>query len=834
LPGEAIEVKNVFSDRRRRSLWFRWSLTSKLFFSYAAVLAALAILFSSSYGLIVLKRVRLMAAEQSERAVLSLTKALVEEGREEHRSTLRTHAESAARVAQEVRRSVESGEASEAEARQRVIDFLDQTDIGREGYFYVIDSGGNVVYHPSESLIGTNQLGYEFVRRQTRRKAGFFDYAWQNPEDPGPRKKIAYMAYFSGWDWIITATDYEEGLLSRVATEGIENLLESYETTSGGAAYVVDSNGSLLYDSLHGSRWSRAVSKNVDASAEGVRLLEHEVGRTLTYLAWSPLPGYNASAAVVYSGDHLTEAFAVFFPYLAAAIAAALLLLLLLSKLMASMVTAPIRRITARFVSQTEEEAEGELTGTDDLTRLVLRLLRTSVRLEHEQKHREEAQSRLAYLASHDSLTGLPNRTSLSDRLNRTVQACRRRNLRAAVLFLDIDNFKDINDSYGHPVGDELLKQLADALNARLRGEDLVARFGGDEFVMVLPFIKDEMQVVDVVRRLMTSIRRPITVMDRSVRPSASIGVAIYPENGEDPGELLQNADAAMYEAKRSGRATYRFHDPEMNQIARSRLALQDDVRRGLQIGEFELHWQPIVTAHGLELVRAEALLRWNRNGRLIGPGEFMPMVENSPIAGELGQWVARTTAQSIGALHTRLPEEFSVSINVAPSEITETRFVQRLVEDLREREDAFGRVHVEITESAAIHDIATAKEVLADLREAGIQVHLDDFGEGYASLRYLREFGFDSVKLDRSFLRGVPASARACSLVRGFVELAHGMGLEVTMEGVETGEQLSFLRELGADYLQGFYIGRPTPVGSFMERIRTEVASSLFRSDFR
>jgi EAL domain-containing protein (putative c-di-GMP-specific phosphodiesterase class I) len=209
-------------------------------------------------------------------------------------------------------------------------------------------------------------------------------------------------------------------------------------------------------------------------------------------------------------------------------------------------------------------------------------------------------------------------------------------------------------------------------------------------------------------------------------------------------------------------------------------------------------------------------------------------MVENSPIAGELGQWVARTTAQSIGALHTRLPEEFSVSINVAPSEITETRFVQRLVEDLREREDAFGRVHVEITESAAIHDIATAKEVLADLREAGIQVHLDDFGEGYASLRYLREFGFDSVKLDRSFLRGVPASARACSLVRGFVELAHGMGLEVTMEGVETGEQLSFLRELGADYLQGFYIGRPTPVGSFMERIRTEVASSLFRSDFR
>lgn len=824
----------MFSSRRRRALWFRWSLSSKLFFSYAAVLAALAILFSSSYGFIVLKRVRLMAEQRSERAVLSLAGALVEEGREEHRSTLRSHAESAARIAQQMTRSADAGEYGEAEAKRRVLRFLDQTRIGEEGYFYVIDTDGDVVYHPSQALIGTNQLGHEFVRRQVLRKSGFFDYSWENPEDREPRKKIAYMAYFPPWDWIVTATDYEEGLLSRVATEGIENLLESYETTAGGAAYVVDTNGALLYDSFHGSRWSRAVSRHVEASSPGVLLLEHELGKTLKYLAWRPLPGYNASAAVIYSGDHLTDAFSIFFPYLAGAIGAGLLLLLFLSKFMASVVTAPIRRITARFVSQTEEAGESELGGTDDLTRLVLRLLRTSVRLEREQKHHEEAQSRLAYMASHDSLTGLPNRTSLSDRLNQTVKACRRRNLRAAVLFLDIDNFKDINDSYGHPVGDELLKQLAEALRSSLRGEDLVARFGGDEFVMVLPFVEDEMQVVEVVRRLMVSIRRPISVMNRSVRPSASIGVALYPENGEEPGELLQNADAAMYEAKRSGRATYRFHDPEMNQTARSRLALQDDVRRGLHTGEFELHWQPIVTAHGLELVRAEALLRWNRNGRLIGPGEFLPMVENSPIAGELGQWVARSTAQSVAALHSRLPQDFSVSINVAPSEIMESRFVQRLVEDLGERADAFGRVHVEITESAAIHDIATAKEVLAGLRDAGIQVHLDDFGEGYASLRYLREFGFDSVKLDRSFLRGVPASPRACSLVRGFVELAHGMGLEVTIEGVETAEQLTFLRELGADYLQGFYIGHPSPVGTFMDILRTEAASSLFRADFR
>lgn len=815
----------MFSDRRRRAVWFRWSLTSKLFFSYAAVLAALAILFTLSYGFIVLKRVRVIAAEQSERAAHTLSNALVEEGREEHRSTLRSHAESAARVAQQLHRSMEAGEYNTLEAKRRAIEYLGQTKIGSEGYFYVVNSDGDVVYHPSSDLVGSNQLEYEFVRRQTRRKNGFFSYSWANPRDAEPRRKLAYMAYFTPWDWIITATDYEEGLLSRVASEGIVNLLNSYETSTGGAAYVVGGKGTLLFDSFKGSRWSRSVITTVTPTQPGVQVLEHEIGRSLTFLAWHPLPGYHASAAVVYSGDHLTRAFSVFLPYLGASIGATLLLLLFLSKVMAEMVTAPIKRITARFVSQTEENALGEVSGTDDLTRLVLRLLRTSVRLEYEQYHRAEAQDRLTYMASHDSLTGLPNRASLSETLNHTVQACRRRDLRAAVLFLDIDNFKDINDSYGHPVGDGLLKQLAETLTSGLRGEDLVARFGGDEFVMVLPFVEDEMQVVEVVRRLMASIRRPLTVRDRSIRPSASIGVAIYPENGANPGELLQNADAAMYEAKRNGRATYRFHDPEMNETARSRLALQDDVRRGLHTGQFELYWQPIVLAKTMELVRAEALLRWNREGTLVSPGEFLPMVENSPIAGELGQWVARTTAESISLLHSQLPKEFSVSINVAPSEIMESHFVQRLVGDLKEGQDALGRVHVEITESAAIHDIATAKEVLAGLRTAGIPVHLDDFGEGYASLRYLREFGFDAVKLDRTFLREVPTSPRACSLVRGFVELAHGMGLEVTIEGVENADQSTFLRELGADYLQGFYIGRPTPVETFVQRFRSGYA---------
>ncbi|MFP4301620.1 MAG: EAL domain-containing protein [Spirochaetaceae bacterium] len=812
----------MFSNRRRRVVWFRWSLTSKLFFSYAAVLAALAMIFSLSYGVIVLKRVRVIAAEQSERAAVTLSSALIEEGRDESRSTLRSHAESAARVAQQIHRSLRAGELESGEAKRRAIDYLRETTIGNEGYFYVVNSEGDVIYHPSSDLIGTNQQEYEFVRRQTVRKNGFFTYSWDNAGDSEPRKKLAYMAYFPSWDWIITATDYEEGLLNRVPSEGIEKLLDSYELSSGGAAYVFGGNGALLFDSFRGNRWSRIAARQVTPGEPGVALLHHEPGRSLTYLAWHPLPGYDASAAIVYSGDHLTQAFAIYLPYLAASIAASLLLLLFLSKLMAEMVTAPIKRITARFVSQTEKEAVGEVSGTDDLTHLVLRLLRTSVRLEYERQQRAEAQNRLAYMASHDALTGLPNRASLGDSLNQTVQACRRRGLRAAVLFLDIDNFKDINDSYGHPVGDGLLRQVAATLKEGLRGEDLVARFGGDEFVMVLPFIEDEMQVVDVVRRLMTTIRRPLRIENRSLRPAASIGVAIYPDNGEEPGELLQNADAAMYEAKRSGRATYRFHDPEMNQIARSRLALLDDVRRALHTGEFELYWQPIVAAGSLELVRAEALLRWNREGTLVEPGDFLPLVENSPIAGELGQWVARTTARSVSALHSQLPTDFSVSINVAPSEIVVNRFVERLVENLGEQEESAGRIHVEITESAAIHDIETAKEVLTGLRAAGIPVHLDDFGEGYASLRYLREFGFDAVKLDRSFLREVPDSPRACSLVRGFVELAHGMGLEVTIEGVETAEQLTFLRELGADYLQGYFIGRPTPVGTFIQHYRS------------
>lgn len=809
-----------------RPPWARWSLSNKLFFSYATTLLLLILGFALVYFWVVLHRVEEMGREMTSRSVMTLSDAVVSEGRKEHQTVLRAYAESAAEVARQFHGAVASGEYSEAEARRRTLEYLTHRPIGSTGYYYVINSDAEVIHHPWSELIGTSQEEFSFIRNQTRRRSGFFTYQWANPGEPEPRRKIAYMSYFLPWDWIITATDYEEGLLSRINSEGVVRILDSYEASTGGATYVVNGEGEILFNSLSGSRWSDEVSRIVAPDREGTRQLNHDIGQSLTYIGWKPLSEYDAAAAVVYSGDYLTRAFGVFMPFLAISLAITLVLLLLLSRLLANMVTSPIRRVTTRLLSRTGESPEEGPTVKDDLSRLIFRLLRTSVRLEYEERANARAQQRLAHLASHDSLTGLPNRTYLSESLQQTLNGCRRRGVMAAVLFMDIDHFKDINDSYGHPAGDALLKHVAATLQGALRGEDFVSRFGGDEFVMVLNQIENEHQVTEVVRRLLLSIRQPVEIAGQAIRPAVTIGAALFPENGEEPGVLLQNADAAMYEAKRAGRGTYRFHDPKMNRSARSRLALQDSVRFGLQSGEFELFWQPIVEGQGMKVRRAEALLRWHREGTLVAPGEFLPLLEGSAAEMEVGRWVAQSTARTVREHFDALPPGFSVSINVAAAEITENNFVNRLVEELLPDKRLRGMVRIEITESAAIRDIEAAKGALAGLRNHGIGVHLDDFGEGYASLRYLREFGFDAVKLDRSFLREVPESERASTLVRGFIELAHGLGLEVTIEGVETEAQLQFLRSNGADFLQGYHIGRPMEVGRFLSEHGVEAGT--------
>jgi diguanylate cyclase (GGDEF)-like protein/PAS domain S-box-containing protein len=432
----------------------------------------------------------------------------------------------------------------------------------------------------------------------------------------------------------------------------------------------------------------------------------------------------------------------------------------------------------------------------------------------------KSTQDRLQHLANHDPLTDLPNRTFLSESLDRVLETRRRRGGAAAALFIDVDHFKDVNDSHGHPAGDELLQIIASRLRATFRAGDIISRFGGDEFVVVLTEVEDTSSIDEVVRRMLNHIREPARVEGITVRPSATAGIALFPESGGTAEDLLKNADAAMYEAKRIGRGSYRFHDPGLNEAVRVRLEIQDRVRRGLQTDEFILFWQPVFSVADNRMVGAEALIRWRRDGELLSPGEFMPQIEGSQIMLELGAWVLQDTVETLSVNEDVLPSSFRVAVNVSAIELIQRNFVDSIVQMLAAHNVAPSRLGIEVTEGAVVRDVPAAQRVIRELQGNGVRVYLDDFGVGYSSLQYLREFGVDAVKLDKSFLTDVPDSIPACSLVRGFVDLAHGLGLRTTIEGVERPQQEQYLRAVGCDTMQGYHPGRPVPAEELIRRI--------------
>jgi diguanylate cyclase (GGDEF)-like protein/PAS domain S-box-containing protein len=425
-------------------------------------------------------------------------------------------------------------------------------------------------------------------------------------------------------------------------------------------------------------------------------------------------------------------------------------------------------------------------------------------------------QARIEQQANYDTLTGLANRSLLNDRLAKSIAAATREGNRVAVVFVDLDRFKYINDSLGHHVGDQLLRAMADRLKASVRDSDIVARLGGDEFVLLITSEGSPDALAAVLERMLSDISQPWTIPQGDFNVTCSIGVALYPDDGVDGETLLKHADSAMYRAKENGRNNFQFFTAELNQLITERLELENKLRRALERKQFTLRYQPRVDMRTGKVIGVEALMRWTAGGEEIAsPARFIPVAEEIGLIVPIGKWVLQTACEQNRAWQQAGYEEIVVSVNVSARQFLQDDLVQTVADVLRATQLAPQLLEIEITESAVMHDADRFIAMLAELNDLGVQIAIDDFGTGYSSLSYLKRFPVDRLKVDRSFVQDIATDADDATIVRTIIALGHNLGLKVAAEGVETEQQLMFLRDNHCDELQGFYFSAPlTPEG--------------------
>jgi diguanylate cyclase (GGDEF)-like protein/PAS domain S-box-containing protein len=444
-----------------------------------------------------------------------------------------------------------------------------------------------------------------------------------------------------------------------------------------------------------------------------------------------------------------------------------------------------------------------------------------------ERLHRER---QIEYLATHDGLTGLPNRNLLGDRAAQALTNARRQHRLAALLLLDLDNFKLHNDSFGHVGGDILLKEVGARVAGVLREGDTLARLGGDEFAALLADLARVEDLAAVVAKIRAAFAEPFSIDGREVFLTASVGISAFPADGEELGTLLRHADAAMYKAKESGRDGVQYFTPELNRRAAERLTMEADLRRALARGEFRLFYQPQVDLYTRRIVGAEALVRWQHPERgMVSPAQFIGIAEESGLIVSLGNWILDEGCRQLRAWHDAELPSLRVAFNVSARQFRDGSLRARLGEALsRSRLDA-SEVELEVTENLVMGSAESFVSSLRALKDLGVMLSIDDFGTGYSSLSYLSRFPIDRLKIDQSFVRGIGAVEHSASIARTVIALGRSLGLSVVAEGVETFEQLEFLRVNGCHEVQGYYFGRPMPAEAFEALVREGLSPGLW-----
>jgi diguanylate cyclase (GGDEF)-like protein len=484
--------------------------------------------------------------------------------------------------------------------------------------------------------------------------------------------------------------------------------------------------------------------------------------------------------------------------------------------------------------SREREIRAAEAQGASDNHILMLQqanahLVTTSIEAHKLTEQVQSAKVQLEHLVHHDVLTDLPNRTLLQDRLGQAIELARRQDRQLAVMFMDLDQFKHINDSLGHAVGDQLLQSVAERLMGCVRHLDTISRQGGDEFVLLLPYIEHAEDAAFTAQKILVALAQPHRIDENTIHIGASIGISIYPDDGQDAETLIKCADSAMYHAKENGRNNYQFFEQGMNVRAVERQFIEGGLRRALELQEFVLHYQPKINLHNGAIVGVEALIRWRHPQRgLLSPVQFVPIAEDCGLILPIGRWVLREACRQARAWQDAGLPPITVAINTSAAEFRADDFLDNLRATLEASRLEPRFLELELTESVLMRDAEATGSVLHALADLGIKLAVDDFGTGYSSLSYLRRFPIDTLKIDQSFVSRMTHNPDDAAVVGAVISMAKSLRLRVIAEGVETAEQAAFLQTQHCDEGQGYLFGRPVAAAALASLLQTGISPAF------
>ncbi len=445
------------------------------------------------------------------------------------------------------------------------------------------------------------------------------------------------------------------------------------------------------------------------------------------------------------------------------------------------------------------------------------------------QREKAKAEADLWQLATHDPLTQLPNRDLFINRLERAIRKARRANTHIGLLFIDLDHFKEINDSFGHFVGDQILQSVARHLEEHTRADDTVARLGGDEFTVIIDELDDLQNIGIFGQKLIDSFNKPFSAGKLQFTLNTSIGISLYPEDGTNPATLLRNADAAMYRAKAEGRSNFQFYTSDMTERARKRVQIESELQIALEQNQFVLHYQPQFNMETNRFEGAEALIRWQHPEKgLIQPLDFIPIAEKTGQIVAIGRWVLETVCTKLADWQQKGIQAGKIAINISQRQVTRLNFIDQIKETIQQTQCNPSQLELEITESLLIANPEQIAAELEQLRTLGCTIAIDDFGTGFSSLSYLKKFPINKLKIDRTFIKDLPKDINDSAITQAIIALGKNLDLEVIAEGVETEAQASFIKEHDCRYCQGFYFSKPLPEDAFLEFINNQSAGSV------